>query len=339
MRDWKQIFLLTAFLFITSCVANAQSITKISQRCPSPNLSEFSSVQNTAVGNILYAPCPSRSSIFSGIVDFSGATVVLPGGGGAVSGSGTTNFIPRWTNGASGVLGNTPFSWNGTLYAFNNTALNATYLMNFTPGTTTGSFQIGNAAATGTNFIRHDLFTGVANWTAASSITLADSTAATSLVLNTAGGILSARAVSNINLDSGVGVFSAGDLLGDGNGTLFTADDSGQRYTFGSTANLASFDLRAVNNYRLQCTNTPGGTTGNQVINKPCGSVNFAAAATDITITNNIVLTSSNILCTVQSLDTTALSCRITNKANGSFHIRTPAATAETQVSFWVLNS
>lgn len=83
---------------------------------------------------------------------------------------------------------------------------------------------------------------------------------------------------------------------------------------------------------------TAGGTTGAQTINKIAGSVNFAAAATSLVVTNNMVNTSSIILCTIGTNDTTMKSCSAV-AASGSFTIfANAAATAETRVNFFIVN-
>lgn len=88
----------------------------------------------------------------------------------------------------------------------------------------------------------------------------------------------------------------------------------------------------------LDQTLTAGGTTGNQTINKSAGSVNFAAAATTLTVTCNKCTTSSIVICTVLTNDTTATIKNVVPGA-GSFVITLgAAATAETRVGFWVLN-
>lgn len=86
-------------------------------------------------------------------------------------------------------------------------------------------------------------------------------------------------------------------------------------------------------------TNTAGGTTGNQTISKATGRVNFAAAATAITVTNTLVTANSNIMATAQTNDTT---CSVKNvvPAAGSFVINmTAACTAETAVAFFVIST
>jgi len=83
---------------------------------------------------------------------------------------------------------------------------------------------------------------------------------------------------------------------------------------------------------------TAGGTTGAQTINKGSGSVNFAAAASSLVVTNSLVTANSVILLTLMSSDVTAKSASAT-AGSGSFTINlNAAATAETRVAFVVLN-
>lgn len=96
--------------------------------------------------------------------------------------------------------------------------------------------------------------------------------------------------------------------------------------------------VSATTGIRVAATLTAAGTTGNQTINKPSGRVNFAAAATSLTVTDSLVTTSSLVLAVLQTNDATA---RIANvvPASGSFTINlTAAATAETACAFFVVN-
>jgi hypothetical protein len=82
---------------------------------------------------------------------------------------------------------------------------------------------------------------------------------------------------------------------------------------------------------------TAAGVTGAVTINKQAGSVNFAAGASSLVVTNSLVTTNSVILLSVASNDTTMRSVRHTQAA-GSFTIfanSTPAA--ETRVNFFLL--
>lgn len=88
----------------------------------------------------------------------------------------------------------------------------------------------------------------------------------------------------------------------------------------------------------LQKTITAAGTTGARTINQPTGSVNFAAGATSLVVTNSLVSTSSVIMVTMASNDATAAGLRVVAGA-GSFtiHLMT-APTAEMRVNFLVTN-
>lgn len=109
---------------------------------------------------------------------------------------------------------------------------------------------------------------------------------------------------------------------------------------FQSSANLtydgAIFTVKA--NIVVNKTITAAGTTGAQTINQTSGSVNFAIAATSLVVTNSLVTTSSIIMATVASNDTTMKSVQAVAAA-GSFTLyANAAATAETRVNFLVLN-
>jgi hypothetical protein len=412
MKNWNKVLFSIVFSAVYAVgFVSAQNIDKISKQCKAPNTSVFGNIFINARGDNVHTPCPARSNIFNGNVDFTNATII---GAGFVTGTGTVNFLPRWT--AATVLGDTPLSWNGSSFVFNNTALNATFTATLRPSSTVGFFNVGNVAtnfnvtqltntisnqvdpATGvwqvtdaTNF--STVFNANANtWNiintttdnriafnsvASGGLTLGDCTSTitecfnqsystgntslsatqnmtltagasyqvqdssgslTLLTLNTAGELFDVKAQQGITLDSGAESFRVGDTSGVSTSSIFTLNATTGVYTFSNLSGEGAFNWTDINNFRLQCTNTASGTTGNQTINKPCGSVNFAAAASDIVVTNSMALATSNILCTVQGLDGTAISCRITNRANGSFHIRVPVATAETPVSFWVLN-
>jgi hypothetical protein len=89
---------------------------------------------------------------------------------------------------------------------------------------------------------------------------------------------------------------------------------------------------------QLDKTVTAGGTTGAQTINKNAGTVNFAAAATSLVVTDSRVTTSSIIICTVGTNDTTLKSVAAVAGA-GSFTLHaSAAATAETRVNFLIIN-
>lgn len=104
-------------------------------------------------------------------------------------------------------------------------------------------------------------------------------------------------------------------------------------YSFGTAGN-AFFTGKQV----FDTTITGGGTTGDQVINKPTGTVNFATAATAITVTNAFCTTSSTVFAVVRTNDSTATIKNVV-PGSGSFVITLgAAASAETSVGFLVIN-
>jgi hypothetical protein len=94
-----------------------------------------------------------------------------------------------------------------------------------------------------------------------------------------------------------------------------------------------------VNRLNVGRTDIAAGTTTPPTINKAAGSVNLAAAATSLVVTNSLVTTSSRVLVTLHTADATCYSI-IPVSAAGSFTIypKPAAPTAEVNVSFIVLN-
>lgn len=96
-------------------------------------------------------------------------------------------------------------------------------------------------------------------------------------------------------------------------------------------------DLKVRQHY-VDATNTAAGTTGAQTINKAAGTVNFAAGASSLVVTDSLVTTSSIVLCVIRTNDSTAVIKNVVPAA-GSFTINlNAAATAETSVGFVVIN-
>lgn len=138
--------------------------------------------------------------------------------------------------------------------------------------------------------------------------------------------------------------------FGDGISVLGSYEDSSENTgnsgdiltsTVGGTAwsNQITLDTLTLNtSLSLEATITAGGTTGNQVINKPAGTVNMAAASgTAITVTNSLVTANSLVHAFIRSNDTTAEVKNVVPTA-GAFTINlTAAATAETSIGFIVV--
>lgn len=141
---------------------------------------------------------------------------------------------------------------------------------------------------------------------------------------------------------SGTGVYNMLTLFPTINQTGVTGTPITRGLYINPTLTAAS-DFRAIEigdgKFVVPTTVTAGGTTGAQTINKISGTVNFAAAATSLVVTNSLVSTTSLILPVVRTNDAT---CAVKNvvAGAGSFTITmTAACTAETSVGFFVLNS
>lgn len=123
-----------------------------------------------------------------------------------------------------------------------------------------------------------------------------------------------------------------------GTQTLASISDAGTMAAQNANAVNISGGSATLTTLNLDKTITGGGTTGAQTIDKPAGSVNFAALATSLVVTNSLAATSSVILATVATNDATMTSVQVVAGA-GSFTIyANAAATAETRVNFLVLN-
>ena len=133
------------------------------------------------------------------------------------------------------------------------------------------------------------------------------------------------------------GFFVSGSLTGATNnygfrGTIPAGTNRYNTYMDGSAANYFAGDMQ------FGKTVTAGGITGNLTIDKTVGSVNFAAAATSLVVTNALVTTSSIIVATVAANDATMKSVQAVASA-GSFTLyANAAATVETRVNFIVIN-
>lgn len=142
----------------------------------------------------------------------------------------------------------------------------------------------------------------------------------------------------------GLTVQSSNGLLSDGYGIRW-GDASVGVYGNGANETISAYaasieqlQISSASGLAVQHTVTAAGTTGNQTINKPAGTVNIAAAGTTVTVTNSLVTANSHVFTTIGTNDATA---RIANvvPAAGSFVVNlTAAATAEVRIDFFVVN-
>lgn len=104
------------------------------------------------------------------------------------------------------------------------------------------------------------------------------------------------------------------------------------------TTNAVGATLGNIGDLQMVRTITAGGTTGNQTINKPSGTVNLAAAASAVTVTDSVVTANSICMAIARTNDAT---CAVKNVVSGAgtFTINmTAACTAETSVGFVCFN-
>jgi hypothetical protein len=83
---------------------------------------------------------------------------------------------------------------------------------------------------------------------------------------------------------------------------------------------------------------TASGTTGAQTINKQVFSVNFAASAASLVVTNSFVTATSGLVCTVNANDTTMKSAAAVPASGSVTLYPNTAPTAETKVTCQVFN-
>lgn len=155
---------------------------------------------------------------------------------------------------------------------------------------------------------------------------------------------------SHYNYYAGQGTIGAGSAITNQYGFVADSTLTGATNNYGFYSNIAAAANRynfyaagTAGNYfagdvQLGKTVTAGGTTGAQTINKTVGTVNFAAAATSLVVTNSLVTANSIIVATVATNDATMKSVLVVAAA-GSFTLHAnAAATAETRVNFCVFN-
>ena len=100
----------TSALVSWSNPASAQFVDRITRPCP--NSATARGLVQVTTTDILINPCPGGSATINGVP-------ITPGGGGTVTGTGTTNNLTKWTNGAGGVLGDSRIVDTGTVIRIN----------------------------------------------------------------------------------------------------------------------------------------------------------------------------------------------------------------------------
>lgn len=215
-----------------------------------------------------------------------------------LTGTGTTNCITYFTGPTT--VASLPAIYTSNIFKFYRNTVNDAFRIELRPSSTgDGIIQLGNQDD-GTNVI----------------------------YMEQAGNLINVAA-ANVEL---------GDAQGVSNGTSLQIDDVSRRFTFWGSTSASEIDADNIYRWKFLRTLTTAGTTGAVTINRPYGSVNFAAAATTLVVTNSVATATSLIFVTPQTADATATSFSVT-RAAGSFTITAnAAATAETTVAFYVSN-
>lgn len=151
---------------------------------------------------------------------------------------------------------------------------------------------------------------------------------------------------SNATITSSATFHSAGAAVTSGvtnsYGLLLTANTGAATADYIASLNGTAGEVMRINTTGqivLLNTVTTGGTTGNQTINKPSGTVNIAAAGTTVTVTNSLCATTSIIQAVLRTADTTATGIKCVVPSSGSFAITLNAgATAEVSIGWQIIN-
>lgn len=302
MKMSKTIIIYFSFwcLFILSACnyAPAQAVSGISQRCQTPYQKIYQSIIAGASGDLIYTPCPTRSSIFTGNVDFSGATVT-----GIISG-GTTNRIPYY-NSTTSIA---PASW---LQVSNNN-LN---IVN-PSGSFNALFTTGNSGAI-----------ALGDTTTPNAGLLLDRANNNVKLSNAGRTILSAPSATSLAL---------GDALTVGGGTKLTITDT-SGFVFAQTNNLANLNLTSVWNYNVQKTNTStvGSVTINKPFGEiimASGTLSTVVLNNIIASDSLVFVTGQQADASCKNFHVGSKS------GGGFEIIADVACTLDTKVAFWIVN-
>lgn len=333
----KQSFLILVAALLMTVSNYAQQVDRITTPC-SQYSSSYAVVATT--GDITYTPCAGKASIFTGNVNFSGATVTgLPSGGGDVSGSGTATYMPVWLDATT--LGDSRLVYE--------TDTDRTYFT-FTGGDLFSnrlSLVLGNDTAGDTTQFALQTLSGFGFTYNSSDETYRLNSSANDFRLSY-NGTAKEFTVGAVDQSSFLSVGAPEVRLNNANvitldvasNLTFRMDNTTPTPEFligGGTG--ANFDLsQQIYSFLLTRTITPLGTTGDVTINKPSGTVNIEATSASVQVTNNTVTADSLIFVTKRTNDT-ACFVNYVAAATGSFTIvMTTNCTATTSIGFLVTN-
>lgn len=256
-----------------------------------------------AVGDLLYA---SGATTLSKLADVAAGSFLRSGG---------VNVAPAWST----TLWPNTLTTGDVLYASSSTQVSRL------AGVATGNVIISGGVGTAPSFGK--VTSSHVNSTIATILGGVNSDITeffNPITFQDAVTVSSTIAILGAMEDSAASIGSAGNVL--------TSTGGGVEWSTGLTINTLRIDVGVG----IEGTITGAGNTGAQVINKPSGTVRFAAAASSLVVTNSLCTTSHRVQATVCSNDTTAKAAAAVC-TNGAFTIYlNAAATAETEV-YWTL--
>lgn len=287
---------------LLAVVACGQSRTNRLYR-PCPGVGQQARVEINRSGDVDLVPCSGRSLLLNGVPFSNGFTV---------SGASRTNYIPYFSSETN--LAKSPFSWDGSVYTFNNPTGDSLYTMQFMPSPT-GYFRLG----TNDDFQR-------LNWSfqfAQVNWTLGFQPYTQLFMRPTDFSVISRRVL-------------LGDVYSDGNNTSLQIDDNLKKISLLGDGSVTT-DLSGIGNYNFNRTLTTTGC-GGVTINKPVGSVTMCAGSTSLQVNNTIVNPDSIIIPVARTYDATCTVRAVVPDAGNFVIFMTAACSGNTSIGWIVLN-
>lgn len=130
-----KILIIIVFLLGFYSLGSAQSVRKLSTKCPTPNQRTFSTLTMQTDGNINAIPCSGADFLINGVPVSAGS---------GITGTGVNTRFAIWTSATN--ITNAPFTFDGTSYQWTDSAGLSDFNMTFTPTIGAGGFTFGDVA-------------------------------------------------------------------------------------------------------------------------------------------------------------------------------------------------
>lgn len=308
-RDIVLTFALLAVVLVLSVFkAHGQSSTSLQRTCPGASPSPATTtVAITKAGDINLVPCATKKVYISG----SALDAIT------LSGSSRTNYFPFFSTATN--LAKSPFSWDLTSYGWNNTTLDATFTMGFTPSKAgVGTFTLGDTDPAGTRYLMRETDNYQLIQAPGGSINLISSGGLVQI-----GQVAGLGAAANTNINCPNGACTIGDASSAGNAIKFTVDDANSLITLQGPTHFQNLTVKTA--LILDAFGNVSGTTltngqlliGSTGITPQAGTI---TAGTGISVTNGagsitIADTNPTVLKSVLASDFTNATTTLNNTA------------------------